>query len=296
MEKKTDLIIGSHISLNSPDYYLGTVKTALGFSETAFMFYTGAPANSFRLPLERLKIEEGRKLLKENNFDENNIIIHAPYIINLSYKENLDNYNFAKSLLLNELNRAVAFNVNKVVLHPGSSKGLGFLKGKESLCLALNEIFATFKENVTICLETMAGKGFEIGRNFDEIASIIDGVEDKSRIGVCLDTCHINDAGYDLTDFDKILDEFDKGIGLDKLMVIHLNDSSNPISSHKDRHANIGRGTIGFAKLEAIAKNSRIQNVSKILETPYINGMAPYKKEIEMLRNGAYEENWMNSL
>ena len=296
MEKKTDLLIGSHVSFSSPDYYLGSVKSALRFKENAFMFYTGAPANSFRLPIEKLKIEEGRRYLKENDFDENNIIIHAPYIINLANKENLSNYDFAKRFLLEELTRAIFFNVNKVVLHPGSSKGLGFLKGKEALCLALNQIFSSFKENVTICLETMAGKGNEIGKDFVELSQIINDIEDKSRIGVCLDTCHINDAGYNLAEFDKVLDDFDTIIGLDKLKVIHLNDSSNPISSHKDRHANIGNGTIGFSILEGIAKNYRISNVPKILETPYINGKAPYEKEIEMLRTGVYEKDWMSSL
>ena len=280
MEKKTDLLIGSHVSFSSPDYYLGSVKSALSFKENTFMFYTGAPANSFRLPIEKLKIEEGRRYLKENDFDENNIIIHAPYIINLANKENLSNYDFAKRFLLEELTRATFFNVNKVVLHPGSSKGLGFLKGKEALCLALNQIFSSFKENVTICLETMAGKGNEIGKDFVELSQIIND----------------NDAGYNLAEFDKVLDDFDTIIGLDKLKVIHLNDSSNPISSHKDRHANIGNGTIGFSILEGIAKNYRISNVPKILETPYINGKAPYEKEIEMLRTGVYEKDWMSSL
>ena len=294
--KNNDLIIGSHISLSSPLFYLGTVKEALSYNETAFMFYTGAPQNSLRLPLDKLRIEEGRELLRQNNFDENNIVIHAPYIINLACKEDDSKFEFAKSLLEKELNRALAFNVNKLVLHPGSSKGLGFEKGKDALCLALNQIFSSFKGNVTICLETMAGKGFEIGRNFEEIASIIKGVDDKSRIGVCLDTCHINDAGYDLNDFEKILDEFDRIIGLNYLKVIHLNDSSNPIGSHKDRHANIGLGTIGFDNLERIAVNQRAKNVPKILETPYINKLPPYKKEIEMLKEGVFDPNFPSSL
>lgn len=294
--KNSDLIIGSHISLSSPLFYLGTVKEALSYKETAFMFYTGAPQNSLRLPLDKLRIEEGREVLKQNNFDENDIVIHAPYIINLAYKEEESKFEFAKSLLENELNRTLAFNVNKLVLHPGSSKGLGFQKGKEALCLALNQIFSSFSGNVTICLETMAGKGFEIGRNFEEIASIIDGVDDKSRVGVCLDTCHINDAGYVLDDFDKTLDEFDRIVGLSYLKVIHLNDSSNPVGSHKDRHANIGLGTIGFESLEKIASNPRIKNVPKILETPYINKFPPYKKEIEMLREGVFDPNFPSNL
>ena len=294
--KNSDLIIGSHVSLSSPLFYLGTVKEALYYNSTAFMFYTGAPQNSLRLPLSRLRIEEGRELLKENNFDEDNIVIHAPYIINLANDEDIEKYGFAKSFLENELNRAVSFNVNKVVLHPGSSKGLGFENGKEALCNAINSIFDSFKGNVTICLETMAGKGNEIGINFKEMSELVKGITDQSRIGVCLDTCHINDAGYDLSDFDKILDEFDSLIGLDKLKVIHLNDSLNPINSHKDRHANIGMGTIGFEKLEKIASNPRIKSVPKILETPYVNKMPPYKKEIEMLRNGVFEPDFISKL
>lgn len=294
--KNSDLIIGSHVSLSSPLFYLGTVKEALSYNSTAFMFYTGAPQNSLRLPLSRLRIEEGRELLKEHNFDENNIVIHAPYIINLANDVEPDKYDFAISFLENELNRAVSFNVNKVVLHPGSSKGLGFEKGKIALCNAINSVFATFKGNVTICLETMAGKGNEIGINFKEMSELIKGIDDQSRIGVCLDTCHINDAGYDLSDFDKILDEFDSLIGLDKLKVIHLNDSLNPINSHKDRHANIGMGTIGFEKLEKIASNPRIKSIPKILETPYVNKVPPYKKEIEMLRNGVFEPDFTSKL
>lgn len=282
--------IGSHVSMSSPDYYLGSVKEALSYGANTFMFYTGAPQNSFRLPIEKLKIEEGRKLLKENGINEDKIIVHAPYIINIANQLNEFNYDLARKALATEIQRTAAFGCKTLVLHPGSHVNTGVENGLASIIRGLNEVLDKDNSDVKIALETMAGKGSEMGTSFEQMKQIIDGVHKSERVGVCLDTCHISDNGFDLTDFNKILDEFDRIIGLDKLLVVHVNDSKNPINSHKDRHENLGYGEIGFDKLSAVVHNPRIKNVPFELETPYVNGEPPYKKEIEMLRNNKFED------
>lgn len=286
-----NLLIGCHVSMSSPDYYEGTVKEALSYGANTFMFYTGAPQNSFRQPLEKLKIEEGRKLIKEAGLDESKIIVHAPYIINIANQLNDFNYDLARKALAGEIKRTAAFGCKTLVLHPGSHVNTGVENGLKSITRALNEVLDKDDTDVKIALETMAGKGSEMGTSFEQMKQIIDGVHKSERVGVCLDTCHINDNGFELDDFDRILDEFDSILGLDKLLVVHVNDSKNPICSHKDRHENLGYGTIGFEKLNKIVHNIRISHVPFELETPYVNGLPPYKKEIEMLRNSKFE-NW----
>lgn len=286
-----NLLIGCHVSMSSPDFYEGTVKEALSYGANTFMFYTGAPQNSFRQPLEKLKIVEGRKLIKEAGIDESKIIVHAPYIINIANQLNDFNYDLARKALACEIKRTAAFGCKTLVLHPGSHVNTGVENGIKSIIRALNEVLDKDETDVKIALETMAGKGSEMGTSFEQMKQIIDGVHKSDRVGVCLDTCHINDNGYDVGEFDKILDEFDEILGLDKLIVIHVNDSKNPFLSHKDRHENIGYGFIGFDKLNAIVHNPRISHVPFELETPYVDGLPPYKKEIEMLRNSKFE-NW----
>lgn len=288
-----NLLIGCHVSMSSPEYYEGTVKEALSYGANTFMFYTGAPQNSFRQPLEKLKIEEGRKLIKEAGLDESKIIVHAPYIINIANQLNDFNYDLARKALAGEIKRTAGFGCKTLVLHPGSHVNTGIDNGLKSIIRALNEVLDKDDTDVKIALETMAGKGSEMGTSFEQMKQIIDGVHKSERVGVCLDTCHINDNGYDLDDFDKILDEFDNILGLDKLLVIHVNDSKNEMNSHKDRHENLGYGTIGFDKLNKIVHNPRISNVPFELETPYYNELPPYKKEIEMLRNSKFED-WRN--
>lgn len=289
---KNELLIGSHVSMNSPDFFLGSVKEALSYGSTCFMFYTGAPQNSFRKPLNELKIEEGRKLLQNSGIDVNNLVVHAPYIINGANKTRQDLIDLSIKLILSELKRTQAFGAKVLVLHPGAHVGQGSKVGIEALAQCLDEIFSKDGTDVKIALETMSGKGSEIGINFEEIKQIISLCHFPERLGVCVDTCHLNDAGYQLINFDNVLDEFDRIIGLDKLLVVHLNDSKNPIDSHKDRHENLGYGTIGFDTLCNIANNPRLKDIPKILETPFINNQAPYKKEIEMLKNKKFEENW----
>lgn len=283
-ETNKNVLLGSHISMCAPDYFLGTVKEALSYGENTFMFYTGAPQNSIRVPLEKCKIIEGQKLLKENNIDIDKIVVHAPYIINLGNSIDENKFELAKKVLKTELNRTYAFGCKLLVLHPGLHIGQGEEIGLKQIIKGLNEVLKEDTTDVTICLETMAGKGSELGKTFDEIAYIINNSQFKNRLGVCLDTCHINDAGYNVENIDEVLDLFDKKIGLNRLKVIHLNDSKNIKGSHKDRHENIGKGTIGLNTLKKYVFNEKLIDVPKILETPYINGLPPYKDEIKLLK------------
>ena len=283
------MIIGSHVSFTKDEQIIGSIKEALGYGSNTFMFYTGAPQNTFRAPIDMELSILGKKVMEENNIDINNVIVHAPYIINMANSKNED---FNVDFLRQEIERVTALGVTKLVIHPGSHVGFGTEGGIDNISKCLNR--ALTKDNkVHILLETMAGKGTELGRSFEELKQIIDKVSCKEQMKVCLDTCHINDAGYDVPNFDKVLDEFDKIIGLDRLECIHINDSKNEINMHKDRHANIGYGTIGFDNMIKIIYNDRIKDVPKILETPYVNDYAPYKQEIEMIKNKKFI-NWIN--
>ena len=291
----TNLLIGSHVGMNGPDYYLGSVKEAISYKASTFMFYTGAPQNSYRKPLNELKISEGRSLLRENGFDESKIVVHAPYIINAANPNNPDLLDLSIKVLINELQRTEAFHASILVLHPGNHLGAGPEKAIEVLANTLDKVFANDGTNVKIAIETMAGKGSEIGTSFEQIRDIIDKCHFKDRLGVCLDTCHVHDAGYDISDVDSLLDEFNRIIGLDRLLVVHVNDSKNIRSAHKDRHENIGYGEIGFDVLCRFVNHPNLINIPKILETPYINEKAPYSDEIRMLRAESFEKNWKDS-
>ena len=287
-----DLIIGSHVSFNKDKQMVLSVREALSYKANTFMFYTGAPQNTKRVELDDNLTKEALELMEENGIDINNVVIHAPYIINPANDKNRD---FNISFLRQEISRASKLGIKKLVLHPGSHVGLGVEKGINNIVDVLkNSIDDNI--NVDICLETMAGKGSEIGKSFYEIREIIDQVG-SSHIKVCLDTCHISDAGYDISNFDKILDEFDSIIGLDKLAVVHINDSKNPIGSHKDRHENIGYGYIGFDSLLKVIYCDKLKDVPKILETPYVgtaDKYPPYLFEIEMIKNKKFNDNLVN--
>ena len=289
-----ELIIGSHVSFNKDKQMLLSVSEALSYKANTFMFYTGAPQNTKRVELDDYLTKEAIKLMKDNNIDINNVVVHAPYIINPANSKNRD---FNISFLKQEISRVSSLGITKLVLHPGSHVGLGVDIGIDNIVDVLkNSVDDSI--NVDICLETMAGKGSEIGRSFEEMKMIIDKVG-SNHIKVCLDTCHINDAGYDLTDFDKILDEFDSIIGLEKLAVVHINDSKNTLGSHKDRHENIGFGYIGFDKLISVIYHEKLKDVPKILETPYVgdsNKYPPYKFEIEMIKNNKFNDNLVNDI
>ena len=298
MEK---LIIGSHVSYTKEEGMLGSVKEALSYKENTFMFYTGAPQNTFRTKIDEDKVKKAKELMKENDIDINNVIIHAPYIINLANDKDKDKYNFAINFLKEELKRAKILGIKNIVLHPGSHVGLGVEKGIQNIINALNEVLK--EEGPTICLETMAGKGTEIGKTFEEINEIIKGIKNKEKIGVCLDTCHLNDSGYDITNFDELLEKFGKIIGINKIKCIHINDSKNEKGTHKDRHENIGFGKLGFQNIINIIYNEKLKEVPKILETPYIsmNGgkdrtYPPYKFEIEMIKNKKFNPNLLEDI
>jgi deoxyribonuclease-4 len=291
------LLIGSHVSFNSKEQLLGSVKEALSYGENTFMFYTGAPQNTKRCELDYDLTLEARNLLYENNIDLKNIIVHAPYIINLANNEDETKYNFAINFLKDEIKRVYALGVEKLVLHPGSFVNLDLDVGINNIINALNEVI-TPNQAVKICLETMAGKGTETCFKLEHIKRIIDGVKYPDKLMVCLDTCHLNDAGYDMKDFDKFLEEFDNIIGIDKIGCVHVNDSKNLVGSHKDRHENIGYGTIGFDSLIKIIYNKKLDDVPKILETPYISkesgndrSYPPYKFEIEMIKSKKFNNN-----
>ena len=289
------LIIGSHVGYKKDSGLVGSVKEALSYGANTFMFYTGAPQNTKRLPIDLANLQEADKLMAENNIQKENVIVHAPYIINLATDDE-EKRSFATSFLQEEIKRVETLGFAYLVLHPGSHVGCGPDKGIENIANSLNKVLET-DEEVVILLETMAGKGTEVGRTFEEIASIIEKVNQKEKIGVCLDTCHINDAGYDLNNFDKVLDNFDEVIGLGKLKCLHINDSKNERSAHKDRHENIGLGHIGFEALMKVIYNNRLDNIPKILETPYVDKIyPPYKYEIEMIRNKKFNENLLEEI
>lgn len=289
------MIIGSHVGFNKKEQLLGSVKEALSYNSTTFMFYTGAPQNTTRLPIDDDLTKKAFELMKENNINPKNVIIHAPYIVNLANEKNFD---FSINFLKQEIKRVEQLGFDKIVLHPGSHVGIGVEQAIKNITKCLNEVLVN--TNVKILLETMAGKGTEVGTTFEQIKQIIDGINNKENIAVCLDTCHINDAGYDLNDFNKILDEFDKIIGLDKLLCIHVNDSKNEKNSHKDRHENIGYGYIGFNNILNVIYNERIKDVPKILETPYIkdekDSYPPYKFEIEMIKEKKFNQNLIENI
>ena len=294
-----ELIIGSHVSFSKDKQLVGSVKEALSYGANTLMLYTGAPQNSNRLPISNELTLEGLELMKNNNIDFKNVIVHAPYIINPSNNKNLD---FNISFLRQEIDRVLSLGLSKLVLHPGSHVGLGVEEGIKNTMEVLNKSLKK-EDDIIICIETMAGKGTEIGKTFEEVAQIINGVTLKEKIGVCLDTCHINDAGYDISNIDKVLDEFDKVIGLDKLICIHINDSKNIMGAHKDRHENFGFGLIGFETLLKVIYHDKLKGIPKILETPYValenakdKLFPPYKFEIEMIKNKKFDSNLLENI
>uniref|UniRef100_UPI00403F2AEF deoxyribonuclease IV n=1 Tax=Candidatus Enterococcus willemsii TaxID=1857215 RepID=UPI00403F2AEF len=286
------MLIGSHVSMSGKKMLIGAAEEAASYQASTFMIYTGAPQNTRRKPLEEMNIEAGQAFMSEHRLS--NMVVHAPYIINLGNTIKLENFSFAIEFLREEIRRAQALGATQITMHPGAHVGEGVEKGIAQIVKGLNEVLD--KDQIPqIALETMAGKGTEIGRTFEELAAIIDGVTLNDKLSVTLDTCHINDAGYNVKeDFDGVLEEFDKVIGLDRLKVIHVNDSKNPQGSHKDRHANIGFGTIGFEALHKVVHHEKLLQLPKILETPYVgsdkkNKKAPYGFEIAMLKSGVFD-------
>lgn len=288
--------LGSHVGMSGKEMFLGSVKEAVSYGANTFMIYTGAPQNTRRKPIEELRIEEGLALMRENGIDE--FVIHAPYIINLANTVKPETFELAVEFLNLEMERTEAMECRTLILHPGAHVGAGEDAGIRQIVKGLNEVLSE-KGNVNIALETMAGKGTEMGRSFEELARIYEGVVHNERLRVCFDTCHTNDSGYDVRNhFDEVLEQFDRLIGCDQIAVFHINDSKNPMGAHKDRHENVGFGTIGYESLRNIVYHEGFDSIPKILESPYIpdpetkkRTFAPYKYEIAMLREGLFHEN-----
>ena len=287
------MIIGSHVGMSGKDMLLGSAKEAVTYGADTFMFYTGAPQNTKRKDISELNIDPAWKYMEEHGIRQ--ILVHAPYIINLANTVKPETYELAEEFLALEIERTAACKSSTLILHPGAHVGAGVSAGIAQIIRGLNHIL-TRETTVNVALETMAGKGTEIGRSFEEIARIYDGVVYNDKLRVCFDTCHTNDSGYDVkNNFDGVIDEFDRILGKDQIAVFHINDSKNPMGARNALHANIGFGTIGFDALHTIVHHPDFENVPKILETPYIpssenskKSFPPYREEIQMLRCGQF--------
>lgn len=295
------LIIGSHVSFGK-DQLLTSIKEALSYGSNTFMFYTGAPQNTVRKEIDLEKTKEAQKLMQENNIDINNVICHAPYIVNPASND-LIKQDFAINFLKEELRRCSLMGIKQMVLHPGSAVNETKEEGLNNIVKVLDAVLDN-PYDVKILLETMAGKGNECGINLEELNYLLKKVKDDTKLGVCLDTCHLNDSGVAISAFDSYLDDFANLIGLNKIGCVHVNDSKNPLNSHKDRHENIGIGTIGFGNLLAVIYNKRLENIPFILETPYVckednekeKIYPPYKFEISMIRNKEFNPSLLEDI
>lgn len=288
------MILGCHVGMSGKEMLLGSAKEAVSYGADTFMFYTGAPQNTRRKEIAELNIDAAWEYLSTHNIDD--IIVHAPYIINLGNAVKPETFELAVTFLAKEIERSEACKSRTLILHPGAHVGEGADTGIRQIVKGLNEVL-TKDTNLNIALETMAGKGSEIGRNFEELARIYDGVTYNEKLRVCFDTCHTHDSGYDIIhDFDGVIDQFDRILGKDQIAVFHINDSKNISGAAKDRHANLGFGEIGFDAISYIVHHPDFKHIPKILETPYIpsptkdkKSYAPYKYEIAMLRSGTFE-------
>ena len=281
------IYLGSHVSFKAPHYLLGSIQESLSYGANACMIYTGAPSNTKRVPVERFQIEQAFDLMKQVGFDLQRIIVHAPYLINLANTVQPDLFDFGVRFLQSEVQRTARLHASTLVLHPGCHLKAGLQTGIDQIVKGLNQVLDNDSSSVRIALETMAGKGTEIGFEFSQLKMILERIHRPDRIGFCLDTCHMHDAGYDLQDTEGLLQMIDSQLGLDRILAIHVNDSKNPQGSRKDRHANIGNGCIGLEALARMVHHPVLQEVTKILETPYIEKRPPYKEEIALLRKSA---------
>ena len=286
------LYIGSHVSYLKDKQLVGVVEESLSYGSNIFMFYTGSNQSTLRFPVREDLTTKAHQMMKENGIDKDKCVVHAPFIINLAnYGEDDSKFDFYTSFFKQELERCLELDIRNIVLHPGSFTNLSREEGIKNIAKGLNYVLKDI-DGMNVLLEYMSGKGTEVGSSIDDLKAIIDLLDKDvyEKVFVCLDTCHINDSGVEIGDFDKFLDEFDQKIGLSKVKCVHINDSYNPVGSHKDRHANFGFGTIGFDKLIDVIYNERLKDIPMILETPWVNrnekdSWAPYKYEIENIRN-----------
>jgi len=298
------LLIGSHVSFTKDKQLLGCVEETLSYGANTFMFYTGAPQNTNRVSIDDELTKLAMEKMKEYHIDISNVIVHAPYIINIANKKDPSKFQFAVDFLIQELERCEQLGIRRMVLHPGSHVGLGIEQGLDNIVEALDLAFAQNTSKTIICLETMAGKGGEMGSDFQQFAMILKRLKYPERVQLCLDTCHLNDAGFDLENFDCLLEEIDRLIGIDKIGCIHVNDSKSKRGERKDRHENIGLGSIGFTTLLHIIEHPKLTMVPKILETPYVSEKEsdkerkypPYKFEIAMIKEQRMDENLLEEI
>ena len=286
--------IGSHVSMSGKDMLLGSAKEAVSYGADTFMFYTGAPQNTRRKDISELNIDAAWEYMNAHGID--GIIVHAPYIINLGNTVKPETFSLAVEFLAKEIERTISCRSHTLILHPGAHVGAGTEAGTAQIIKGLNEVL-TADTDCVIALETMAGKGSEIGRTFEELARIYDGVVHNEKLRVCFDTCHTSDSGYDIIHrFDDVIREFDHILGKEQIAVFHINDSKNVPGAAKDRHENIGFGQIGFDALNYIVRHPDFEDIPKVLETPWIpspddrkKSYPPYKHEIAMLRKGVFD-------
>lgn len=269
--------IGAHVSIAKGFKKAAQISVDIGAN--TFQFFSRNPRGGNAKEFNEKDMDAFQKIREENNFGK--LLAHAPYTMNLA-AANEDTYEFAKMVIREDVKRMDSIGVEYICFHPGSHVGGGVEEGTRKIIEGLNQAI-TGDENITVLLETMSGKGTEIGRSFEEIRAIIDGVEHNERIGVCMDTCHIFSAGYDIVnDLDGVLDEFDRVIGLDRLKIIHLNDSMMPFGKNKDRHAGIGEGEIGMKALLEVVNHPKLRDIPFFLETPYDD--EGHGREIAMLK------------
>ena len=272
------LNIGCHLSAS--DGYSAMAKQAIEIGANTFQFFTRNPRGFKAKEIDETDIAKFLQIVKENNFVK--ILAHAPYTLNPCSADKRVR-NLAKEIFIDDLKRMEYTPNNMYNFHPGSHVGQGVQAGIDIISDTLNDVI-TKEQTTIILLETMSGKGSEIGSKFEELKQIMDKVKFKNKIGVCLDTCHVYDGGYDIVNnLDGVIEQFDTIIGLDKLKAIHLNDSKNPFSSHKDRHEKIGEGYLGIQAIEKIINHSKLKHLSFFLETP--NEIDGYAKEVELLKN-----------
>lgn len=294
-----EFLIGSHVAMKAPDMMLGSAEEAARDGENVFMLYTGAPQSSKRTAIDKLKIDQAHSYMEDHDLQE--VVVHAPYIINLGNPKKPQSFHFAVNFLKQEIDRSEAMGADQIVLHPGSHVGSGVEAGIKQIIKGLNEVI-TPDQKIQVALETMAGKGTEIGSTFEQLAKIIDGVKLNDKLSITFDTCHTSDAGYDIkNDFDGVMKEFDKIIGMDRIKVIHLNDSKNPQGAHKDRHTNIGFGSLGFDALNYVARYPKFDKIPKILETPTIKinddvKINPHQYEIKMLKEQKFNPDMIEDI
>lgn len=292
--------LGCHVS-NKGDLMLkGSVEDALNYGANCFMIYLGAPQNTYRKDFARMNVFAFQELLALNKISKADIIVHAPYIVNLANPDS-SKHEFAVSFLTEEIKKCAEIGLEYIVLHPGNSLTLSVEEGLQQIKKALIRILDNTKElSVKIALETMSGKGSELCNRFEHLNYLITEIK-SNRLVVCFDTCHVHDAGYDIVNnYEGVLSEFDKIVGLDKIKVFHINDSKNIRGANKDRHENIGFGEIGFPTISKFCHDERFEKIPKILETPFVkvgnNEYPPYKHEIEMIKANLFDPNLKNKI